>query len=399
MSSNSARSREHGEQRNRPEEDPCASSRPSPRQPSSRRRRQRCRSQVCSDPVTAKRRRSCWTRRRTTRTCTRSRLRMRPDKLTIVANWIPLEDPAGGPNFGKLDPKAKYHVKIDNTGDGVEDVGYHWKFTSRFRNPESFLAYVPPVRSIDDPNINFVQTYDLCKDRYRNGQLVSAGSSATTCPSRPTTPGRRRSRTTRPSPTAPSSPIARRRQVVRRARRRSVLRRSRLDLRRREHRPARPSGHRPGQPGRREGRRRGLQHPRVRPAGPQAARHAQPAGRLRPEGRQRGRRRLGDDRAPSPAGDRPAEPRRRHDGPRPPARPAGERVEPVGAGQPPRQPAHQRGRHPARPEGQVQPDASGRRRGELRQVRRQPRARQDPERPVRPGHQGDRAGPTSCRRC
>jgi uncharacterized protein DUF4331 len=97
-----------------------------------------------------------------------------PDKLTIVANWIPLEDPAGGPNFGKLDPKARYHVKIDNTGDGVEDVGYHWKFTSRFRNPESFLAYVPPVRSIDDPNINFVQTYDLYKDRYRHGHVVSS---------------------------------------------------------------------------------------------------------------------------------------------------------------------------------------------------------------------------------
>ena len=52
-----------------------------------------------------------------------------PGRLTIVANWIPLEDPAGGPNFGKLDPKARYHVKIDNTGDGVEDVGYHWEFT------------------------------------------------------------------------------------------------------------------------------------------------------------------------------------------------------------------------------------------------------------------------------
>jgi hypothetical protein len=97
-----------------------------------------------------------------------------PDKLTIVSNWIPLEDPAGGPNFGKLDPKARYHVKIDNTGDGVEDVGYHWQFTSRFRNPESFLAYVPPVKSIDDPNINFVQTYDLWKDRYQDGHLTAS---------------------------------------------------------------------------------------------------------------------------------------------------------------------------------------------------------------------------------
>ena len=40
-----------------------------------------------------------------------------PDKVTIVSNWIPMEEPAGGPYFGKLDPKARYYVKIDNTGD------------------------------------------------------------------------------------------------------------------------------------------------------------------------------------------------------------------------------------------------------------------------------------------
>ena len=66
-----------------------------------------------------------------------------PDKLTIVANWIPLEDPAGGPNFGKLDPEAKYYVKIDNTGDGVEDVGYRWKFKYAVPQP----GVVPGVRA------------------------------------------------------------------------------------------------------------------------------------------------------------------------------------------------------------------------------------------------------------
>src|SRR5919109_4163762 len=66
-----------------------------------------------------------------------------PGSLTVVANWIPLEEPAGGPYFGKLDPKARYYVKIDNTGDGQEDVAYRWKFKSRFRNPESFLDAAP----------------------------------------------------------------------------------------------------------------------------------------------------------------------------------------------------------------------------------------------------------------
>jgi hypothetical protein len=95
-----------------------------------------------------------------------------PSSLTVVANWIPLEEPAGGPYYGKLDPKARYYVKIDNTGDGREDVAYRWKFHSKFRNPNSFLYAAPTVTSVNDPDINFVQTYDLYKDTYRpNGSL------------------------------------------------------------------------------------------------------------------------------------------------------------------------------------------------------------------------------------
>jgi hypothetical protein len=93
-----------------------------------------------------------------------------PGSLTVVANWIPFEDPSGGPYFGKLDPKARYYVKIDNTGDGREDVAYRWQFKQRFRNPNSFLYAAPTVDSVDDPDINFVQTYDLYRETYRNGR-------------------------------------------------------------------------------------------------------------------------------------------------------------------------------------------------------------------------------------
>jgi len=95
-----------------------------------------------------------------------------PGSLTVVANWIPMEEPAGGPYFGKLDPRARYYVKIDNTGDGYEDVAYRWKFRQTFRNPDSFLDAAPTVDSVDDPDINFVQRYDLYKETYRNRRLV-----------------------------------------------------------------------------------------------------------------------------------------------------------------------------------------------------------------------------------
>ncbi len=127
-----------------------------------------------------------------------------PGKLTVVSNWVPLQNPAGGPYFGKLDPEARYYVKIDNTGDGVEDVAYRWQFHNRFRNPKSFLYAVPPVNSINDANLNFVQSYDLYYERYRDGRAeLLAADRAATCRSRPTTSGRRRCPTTRRSRPVP----------------------------------------------------------------------------------------------------------------------------------------------------------------------------------------------------
>src|SRR4051812_21467354 len=108
-----------------------------------------------------------------------------PGSLTVVANWIPLEDPAGGPYYGKLDPRARYYVKIDNTGDGVEDVAYRWQFKQKFRNPNSFLYAAPTVDSVDDPDLNFVQTYDLYKETYKKRQLVGTRKIASDVPVAP----------------------------------------------------------------------------------------------------------------------------------------------------------------------------------------------------------------------
>jgi hypothetical protein len=96
-----------------------------------------------------------------------------PDSLTVVSNWIPLADPAGGPNFYPLDENARYYVKIDNTGDGYEDVAYRWDFDTKFRNPNSFLYAAPTVDSIKDPDLNLVQTYDLYKETYNRKRKLT----------------------------------------------------------------------------------------------------------------------------------------------------------------------------------------------------------------------------------
>jgi Domain of unknown function (DUF4331) len=102
--------------------------------------------------------------------------------LTVVANWIPLADPAGGPNFYPLDENARYYVKIDNSGDGYEDVAYRWDFDTKFRNPNSFLYAAPGVTSVNDQKLNLVQTYDLYKETYKNHRLVSSKRIANNAP-------------------------------------------------------------------------------------------------------------------------------------------------------------------------------------------------------------------------
>jgi hypothetical protein len=111
-----------------------------------------------------------------------------PDSLTVVANWLPFEDPGGGPNFYKFDPRARYYINIDNTGDGDYDVRY--RFTFRTIAPNSarigFPVALPEIRSINDPKLER-QRMTVRRLRYnRRGHVVSSrivGSNLPVAPS------------------------------------------------------------------------------------------------------------------------------------------------------------------------------------------------------------------------
>ncbi|MEO5843366.1 MAG: DUF4331 domain-containing protein [Caldimonas sp.] len=50
--------------------------------------------------------------------------------VTILANYIPFQDPQGGPNFYMFNPSALYEIHVDNNGDGVEDLTFQFRFTN-----------------------------------------------------------------------------------------------------------------------------------------------------------------------------------------------------------------------------------------------------------------------------
>jgi hypothetical protein len=108
-----------------------------------------------------------------------------PDAVTLVANWVPFEDPAGGPNFYRFDDRARYYLNVDNTGDGVYDVRYLFEFKTRTLNPNSFLYAAPTVDSIRSKNLNVQQSYSVTRELYRNGKLTSAKHVASNVPVAP----------------------------------------------------------------------------------------------------------------------------------------------------------------------------------------------------------------------
>ena len=94
-----------------------------------------------------------------------------PDTVTLIASFLPFEDPSGGPNFYKFGDNVVYEIKIDNNGDGVEDISYQFRFTSQTVNPNTFLYATGPIKSLDDPNRNLYQTYTVT--RVEGGRAVS----------------------------------------------------------------------------------------------------------------------------------------------------------------------------------------------------------------------------------
>ncbi len=111
------------------------------------------------------------------------------DSLTLISNWIPFEDPAGGPNFYRFDDRATYYLNIDNTGDGFYDIRYQFRFKTKVGNPDSFLYALPGVSSIDDPKLNVKQSYDVVREVYRRGNLVRERTIAQDVPVAPNNVG------------------------------------------------------------------------------------------------------------------------------------------------------------------------------------------------------------------
>jgi len=101
--------------------------------------------------------------------------------VTLVANYIPLQDPYGGPNYFSMDPNALYEIHVDNNGDAVEDLSFQF----RFKNNLADIALPVGGKSVSIPliqaggisagnnaalNVKETYTIDVMRGDRRGGQ-------------------------------------------------------------------------------------------------------------------------------------------------------------------------------------------------------------------------------------
>jgi hypothetical protein len=87
----------------------------------------------------------------------------RPDTVTMLSNFVPLQGPDGGPNFYEFGDDVLYSINIDNDGDGRPNIAYVFRFTTKLRNPDTFLYNVGPIDSLDSENWNKRQFYTVTR--------------------------------------------------------------------------------------------------------------------------------------------------------------------------------------------------------------------------------------------
>ena len=87
------------------------------------------------------------------------------DTVTLVANYIPAEQPSGGPNFYEFDPTVLYEIHVHNGNGKDDEITYQFRFKTNVVDPNTFLYNVGPI-TFDNgkyTNWNRPQTYYITR--------------------------------------------------------------------------------------------------------------------------------------------------------------------------------------------------------------------------------------------
>jgi hypothetical protein len=99
----------------------------------------------------------------------------KPDTVTLIANYVPLEGPAGGPNFYEFGDDVLYGIHIDTQGHAEPDISYEFRFQTQLPDPNTFLYNTAPITSLTSPAWNRRQTYSVTRTDSRGCHELGRG--------------------------------------------------------------------------------------------------------------------------------------------------------------------------------------------------------------------------------
>lgn len=94
----------------------------------------------------------------------------RTDHVTLIANYAPLQDAYGGPNYFSLDKNALYEIHLDNNGDAKEDITFQFRFNHKLNDIQIPvgdakvsipLMQAGAVSKVGDGNLNVSESYTV----------------------------------------------------------------------------------------------------------------------------------------------------------------------------------------------------------------------------------------------
>lgn len=81
--------------------------------------------------------------------------------VTLISNFIPLQQAAAGPNFFPFGTDVDYEINVDTTGNAFANITYRFRFNTQVRSQATFLYNTGQVTSLDDPDLNVRQFYSV----------------------------------------------------------------------------------------------------------------------------------------------------------------------------------------------------------------------------------------------
>ncbi|MEP7089291.1 MAG: DUF4331 domain-containing protein, partial [Nocardioidaceae bacterium] len=102
-----------------------------------------------------------------------------PGKVTLIANFIPLQKPDGGPNFYEFGDDVLYQIHISNARKGGSDIVYQFSFHTNIRNSKTFLYNTGQITHIGDSTWNRPQYYSVSR---RSGGRTKTLATWLECP-------------------------------------------------------------------------------------------------------------------------------------------------------------------------------------------------------------------------